>query len=65
MVIIIAREKDFFKFCFHSLSEKKGVNKGYDDIFAKDREALHALRTPPFYAMECGACINTVHGDIR
>ena len=27
--------------------------------------ALHALRTPPFYAMKCGACINTAHGDIR
>jgi fumarate reductase flavoprotein subunit len=40
-------------------------DKGHDDIFAKDREVLLPLRTPPFYAMKIGACINTVHGDIR
>jgi fumarate reductase flavoprotein subunit len=40
-------------------------DKGHDDDFAKKREALLPLRQPPFYALKCRACINTVHGDIK
>jgi len=40
-------------------------DKGHDDDFAKDRDALMPLRTPPFYALKCAACVNTVHGDIK
>ncbi len=40
-------------------------DQGHDKLFDKDRETLVPLRTPPFYAMKCGACINTVHGDIK
>ena len=40
-------------------------DKGHDDDFAKKRDALMPLRQPPFYALKCRACINTVHGDIK
>jgi len=40
-------------------------DKGHDDDFAKDRDALRPLHRPPFYALKCAACVNTVHGDIK
>ncbi len=39
--------------------------KGHDDDYAKDRQALLPLLKPPFYALQCRACVNTVHGDIK
>ena len=38
---------------------------GHDDIFAKDRNFLQALRTPPFYAFRCGLRVTTMHGGIK
>lgn len=35
---------------------------GHDEIFAKDREYLIPLRTPPYYAIKCGLGMVTTHG---
>jgi fumarate reductase flavoprotein subunit len=38
-------------------------DKGHDDLFAKDRRYLFALRTPPFYALKCyPGFLNTIGG---
>jgi fumarate reductase flavoprotein subunit len=38
-------------------------DKGHDDIFAKDRRYLLALRTPPYYALKCyPGFLNTIGG---
>jgi fumarate reductase flavoprotein subunit len=38
---------------------------GHDEIFAKDREYLMPLRTPPYYAIKCGLGVVTTHGGIK
>ena len=40
-------------------------NHGHDEIFAKDRECLMPLRTPPYYAIKCGLGLVTTHGGIK
>ncbi len=38
-------------------------DRGHDELFAKDRRFLQALRTPPYYAMKCGmGFIGTIGG---
>jgi fumarate reductase flavoprotein subunit len=38
-------------------------DKGHDDLFAKDRRYLLALRTPPYYALKCyPGFLNTIGG---
>lgn len=39
--------------------------KGFDEIFTKDKEHLKALRQPPFYAMQCGARVGETLGGIK
>jgi fumarate reductase flavoprotein subunit len=40
-----------------------GCDRGHDSVFAKDRMYLRALRTPPFYALECHpAYLGTIGG---
>jgi len=40
-------------------------DKGHDDIFAKDRQNLIKLETPPYYAVRCCLSILVTHGGIR
>lgn len=40
-------------------------DRGHDDIFAKDRHFLQAIRKPPFYALKCGLRVTTMHGGIK
>ena len=38
-------------------------DRGYDEVFAKDRRFLTPLRTPPYYAMRCyPGCLGTIGG---
>lgn len=39
--------------------------RGYDEIFVKDPECLIPLRTPPYYAIQCGLRLIITHGGIR
>ena len=41
------------------------VDKGYDNIFNKDRRYLRALRTPPYYALKCRPIILGTIGGIK
>ncbi|MEJ2738807.1 MAG: FAD-dependent oxidoreductase [Dehalococcoidia bacterium] len=40
-------------------------DKGHDDLFAKDRRYLMALRTPPYYALRCYPGFLTTIGGIK
>jgi fumarate reductase flavoprotein subunit len=40
-------------------------DQGHDEIFAKDRRYLQALRTPPYYAVRCYLCFLTTIGGIK
>ncbi|MFC1946103.1 FAD-dependent oxidoreductase [Chloroflexota bacterium] len=40
-------------------------DRGYDEIFAKDRQYLKPLRTPPYYALRCGIGFVVTHGGIK
>jgi len=40
-------------------------DRGYDDIFAKDRRYLVPLRTPPYYAIKGRVSILTTQGGIK
>ncbi len=40
-------------------------DRGFDDIFAKDRGYLRALRTPPYYAIKCYPSFLTTMGGIK
>ena len=40
-------------------------DRGYDDVFAKDRRYLVPLRTAPYYAMKGRASIMTTQGGIK
>ncbi len=40
-------------------------DRGHDEIFAKDRRYLQALRTPPYYAVRCYLCFLTTVGGIK
>jgi fumarate reductase flavoprotein subunit len=40
-------------------------DRGRDDIFAKDRRYLQALRTPPYYAIKCYMIYLTTVGGIK
>ena len=39
--------------------------QGYDGVFAKDRKYLQPLRTPPYYATECGRSLLSTVGGIK
>ena len=39
--------------------------QGRDGLFVKDPRHLLPLRTPPFYAIECGLNLMTTHGGIK
>lgn len=47
--------EEYNSFCDH----------GHDDIFAKDRLFLVPLRTPPYYAINCGVSLTATHGGIK
>jgi len=40
-------------------------DQGYDAVFAKDRNYLMPLRTPPYYAIKCGVSLVVTHGGIK
>jgi fumarate reductase flavoprotein subunit len=40
-------------------------DRGHDDVFAKDRLFLVPLRTPPYYALQCGVSLTNTHGGIK
>ncbi|MFC1941720.1 FAD-dependent oxidoreductase [Chloroflexota bacterium] len=40
-------------------------DKGYDDIFVKEKKYLQALRTPPYYAVKCHPSFSTTIGGIK
>ena len=40
-------------------------DRGYDDVFAKERRYLLPLRTPPYYAVKFGIGLVTTHGGIK
>jgi fumarate reductase flavoprotein subunit len=40
-------------------------DQGYDEIFAKDRRYLQALRTPPYYSIRCHLSFLTTIGGIK
>jgi len=40
-------------------------DRGHDEIFAKDRRYLQALRNPPYYAIRCYLCFLTTIGGIK
>ena len=40
-------------------------DKGHDDLFAKDRRYLFALRTPPYYALKCYPGFLSTIGGIK
>jgi fumarate reductase flavoprotein subunit len=40
-------------------------NQGYDEIFAKDRRYLQALRTPPYYSIRSCVSFLTTMGGIK
>jgi len=40
-------------------------DRGYDEIFVKDRRYLLPLCTPPYYAIQCCLNLLTTHGGIK
>jgi fumarate reductase flavoprotein subunit len=40
-------------------------DNGHDDVFAKDRRYLEALRTPPYYALRCYPSFPSTIGGIK
>lgn len=40
-------------------------DRGYDEVFAKDRNYLMPLRNPPYYAIKCGVSLVVTHGGIK
>jgi fumarate reductase flavoprotein subunit len=49
-----------------SVEEYNGFSdRGHDELFAKRRAHLLALRTPPFYALRCGLRFLNTHGGIK
>jgi len=40
-------------------------DRRYDEIFVKDPQYLRPLRTPPFYAIKCGAAVLQTMGGIK
>ena len=40
-------------------------DRGYDEIFVKDRRYLLPLLTPPYYAIQCCLNLLTTHGGIK
>ncbi len=50
----------------HTIDEYNSFcDHGHDEVFAKDREYLMPLRTPPYYAIKCGLGLVTTHGGIK
>jgi fumarate reductase flavoprotein subunit len=43
----------------------ESCDRGYDAVFAKNREFLLPLRTPPYYAFRCECRINNTMGGIK
>ena len=39
--------------------------QGHDGLFVKDPRHLFPLRTPPYYAIQCGLNLMTTHGGIK
>jgi len=42
-----------------------GCEKRHDAIFAKDKQHLKALYTPPYYAIRCCTNLLVTHGDLK
>jgi fumarate reductase flavoprotein subunit len=42
-----------------------GCDKGYDEVFAKDKKFLLPVRTPPYYAVRCYINALVTHGGIK
>ena len=40
-------------------------DRGYDDLFYKDRRYLQSLRTPPYYALKCHQAFHGTIGGIK
>lgn len=40
-------------------------DRGYDEMFGKDRDYLHPLRTPPYYAIRCNPGFHGTVGGIK
>jgi len=43
----------------------KSCDRGYDDMFYKDRRYLQPLRTPPYYALKCHQAFHGTIGGIK
>ena len=44
-------------------SYNHSCDRGYDEVFNKERSYLYALRTPPYYAIRCYlSCLDTIGG---
>jgi fumarate reductase flavoprotein subunit len=44
-------------------SYNQSCDRGYDEVFNKERSYLQALRTPPYYAIRCYlSCLDTIGG---
>lgn len=43
----------------------RGCDKGFDELFYKDRRYLQPLRTPPFYALICHQAFHGTTGGIK
>lgn len=50
----------------HTIDEYNSFyDRGYDELFVKDRRYLVPLRYPPYYAIRCGVAILTTHGGVK
>lgn len=47
------------------MAYNQSCNRGYDDLFYKDRRYLQALKAPPFYALKCHQAFHCTIGGIR
>jgi fumarate reductase flavoprotein subunit len=54
---------DIFQATINEYNES--CDRGYDAVFAKNREFMSPLRTPPYYAFLCECRINNTMGGIK
>ncbi len=47
------------------IAYNNSCDRGYDDLFYKDRRYLQPLRTPPYYALRCHQAFHGTLGGIR